>query len=365
MMPIRLHTRLLMLVLGTTCIVIGCNANLVAAQDTRATQPCWLENPMTKGKGGQIGIARSISATRQSPEEISRLRALTRLCASVGAQCDEDQLQSALSDKALMGRTLYFSSFKKKGYIYSYAGFDEPVSGLCAENMCSINQCSPAWLCTPSSGSQLGLVGVSYRSTSPERQYELASQNAFLQAEYLYGVNVKAEKTLQQALLNTGQYRNLSENSSLNSGERESIPYFIQNQCHSGGTLFVHMVLNAPESVLAQAGIGVENPDWLQSPKINGVDGAVGSVERMTASGLLSDQIKLAIRRAMVQLAFEKFSKVSEKSLSIQRISGGQLRISHINEQTDVNLKAHVLKIHFEQQANGVIKVYAWVRLMD
>ena len=112
MMAVRpLAKYLLLLAFGIICSIAICKASPVTTNSIHAAQPCWLDNPMTKGKGGQIGIARSISASSQSPEDVSRLRALKRLCASRGIQCDEDLLRSSLSDEILIGKRLYFSSF--------------------------------------------------------------------------------------------------------------------------------------------------------------------------------------------------------------------------------------------------------------
>jgi len=91
----------------------------------------------------------------------------------------------------------------------------------------------------------------------------------------------------------------------------------------------------------------------------------VGSVERLVASGLVSDQIKLAIERAAVQLAFEKHTNVSEDLLQVTFGKGGIIHVSQIAENTQVELKARVMQNHFEQPPGTTLKVYARVATME
>jgi len=87
----------------------------------------------------------------------------------------------------------------------------------------------------------------------------------------------------------------------------------------------------------------------------------VGAVQRPVASGLISDQIKLAIKRAAIQLAFEKESTVSEELIVIQYDSGNALLVSNIKEDTNVKLKAKVLSIHFKEGKGDRLEVFAWL----
>jgi hypothetical protein len=104
----------------------------------------------------------------------------------------------------------------------------------------------------------------------------------------------------------------------------------------------------------------------MTNPKYKGFDGAVGSAEKMVASGLFSDQIKLAIKRAIVQLALEKESNISEDLLNIDYESGGSIYVSSINNHARVDMKVKVLSLHITANESGVTQVYAWVgRLSD
>ena len=329
---------------------------------TEAAIPCWLQSPMQPPAMGQIGISRSIALGKLNASDISKMRALEALCHSEGVVCKEDELTLALERNQLFNRALYFDSFQNEGNLYTYAGFSATNHELCKPVKCSISDCDPAWLCAPSTASNIGMLGISYRATSAKDQYNAAVENALLQAEYLYGVEISATKSLRLNSSSLGDVRILDETGSVNSGQREIIPYRLVHQCKNQSTLFTLIELDsAPESDVVNA----KNTSWLKNPKQHNIDGAVGAVERMMASGLVSDQMKLAIERAAIQLAYEKNSQIKEQLVKVEFGSGGMIYVSQINEATRVNLKARVMQIHFEQSDANGLKVYAWVAAVN
>lgn len=203
------------------------------------------------------------------------------------------------------------------------------------------------------------MLGVSYLATSVFNQYKSAVNNGLLHAEYLYGVNITASKKLHSVNSGISSYRFLSEAQFIDSSGNHAVPYYLANQCRSQNSIYTRIVLEHPNPIAVSSDLSGNK--WINNPKLNGIDGAVGAVENMVASGLLSDQIYLAIKRAAIQLAFEKHSNVSEQSIQIMRTNGGIIQISNITENTKVKLKARVLKIHFDKKPGEHVRVYVWL----
>jgi hypothetical protein len=326
-------------------------------------QPCWLENPATSKSIGQTGVARNINpGGKTSPLDISMMRAVSGLCNYLGMECNDDTLREAVEKRAVFGKRLYFTSYTDSGYVYAYAGFHEPNRDMCAPSPCDIAKCEPRWLCTPGGGDKSGMLGISYRAMSLQEQYRLAVENALFQAEYLYGVNVTASKSHEQSMFSRENFTIHIQQGEVDLGERENVPFHVSSQCKNGGTLYRHVLLEG--QISGKPPVAPADLKWLKNPKYKGLDGAVGSVENPVASGLVSDQIKLAIKRAAIQLAFEKNSLVSENAISITYGNGGLIQINEIREESRANLKARVVSIHFEPGSAGFLKVFVWIALL-
>lgn len=332
-------------------------ANVVHAKELN--YPCWVENPMDNGSLGQLGVAQKMTMGLAAVD-LSRLRALDALCVSHGKVCESAALQAALDTGKLFNQEVFFATFDSKvGAIYAYAGFNKPNHALCPRAKCNINQCDPVWLCNPTNGEHIGLLGVSYRATDINRQHTAAIDNALTQAEFLYGADVVASKSLIKSLSAAGSTRYLAESHRIDVGEANFTPFRILHQCRQQSTLFSQVEVDFPapkESIYT-----VEDIRWIKNPKSQNLDGAVGSVEYSVASGLASDQIELAIRRAIVQLAFEQGAKITERQLSLSRGSGGFIYVSEISESTKVTLRVRVKRIYFQQPSGQTLKVHVWV----
>jgi len=355
------HTTFDVLIRPFLLLVLLAWGPLTAAGAKDSEKPCWIESPVSQAGVGQIGLAHPISMGSRSPAQISQLRALAALCASEGIPCDHETLDQALDAKKLGGQRVYFANYKDRDRVYGYAGFVRASSTACAPSRCDISACDPAWLCTPSTKNQTGLLGVSYRATSAQAQYDAAVRNALRQAEYLYGVDVAARKQLKTVAGGIGHYSLFYSQGEVDTGERERLAYHMAHQCQSQSTLFTHIVIDKAFDNIAD--IPADDPSWIQNPKYKGIDGAVGVVEKLTASGLMSEQIKLAIKRAAIQLAFEKYSVVSAHA-DVRFGNQGQVFISIVKEKTDIELKAQLIKIHFEQTPGKSIKVFAWLAIL-
>ena len=328
-------------------------------------QACWLQQPINGQQVGQFGLARDIHIGGDTPKTKSRKRAVASLADYLAVGQDLDSVFETINDEldsvSLRGKTIHFSDdLSQEGYAYSYATFAKAdKTEYCPPQRCDISACQPAWLCTPSKDEQIAMLGVSYQATSPVEQHYKSIENALMQAEYMYGVDIVAQKHFRQTNSNYFRYNVFRENGDVSAGAKEALSYAVTDRCFAKGTLYSRVALYG--DISQSEAKPLTDKAWLDNPKHLGYDGAVGSVQRSVASGLISDQIKLAIKRAAIQLAFEQESEVSEESVIIQRGDNSSLLLSHINEETDVNLRAKVLSIHFKEGQGQQLEVYAWL----
>lgn len=328
---------------------------------TTDLQPCWMDNPITDQYSGQIGIARNIYTGGERPIVKSRTRALQqlaeRLSVPIETVIDEDTQAIALGS-----HTAFFTNdYKKDGYIYSFAQLDSntPISNQCDITQCSLESCTPAWLCQPSAQNEPAVVGVSYLASTPNMQQYKAIENASLIAQYMYGVNVSAQQHLFTSADKSNQFSILKTDQQLTALRPNQITYSITNSCTINSSLFVRLKLNTKDYPLDLT--PADNLNWITNPKYKGYDGAVGSVEKRVASGLISDQIKLAVKRAAVQLALEKNAHVKEELLDIQLDKNGSLFVSSIDQSTNVNMNIRLAAIHYLPNSDELFKVLVWV----
>jgi len=332
-------------------------------------QACWLEHPINENITGQFGLARDIYIGGERPKAISRKRAVASLADYLSPDLNIDSILEDVNEKTesfqLAGKTVHFiDDINIEGYVHSFASLnDQKTLAQCQPQTCDISACSPSWLCTPSTKDEIAMLGVSYRATTPVEQHAKSIKNALMQAEYMYGVDIVAHKDLHQSNSDYFRYNILRQNGKVDTGKQESLSYAVTDRCFSRGTLYSRVALYGD---LNQANTNaILETEWLTNPKYLGYDGAVGAVQRPVASGLISDQIKLAIKRAAIQLAFEKESAVSEELVVIQYDSGNTLLVSNINEDTNVKLKAKVLSIHFKEGRGDRLEVFAWLARID
>jgi hypothetical protein len=343
-------------------------SGLLASCATRAPEPvasesypCWLEQPVSAAQTGQIGLARDLDSGGVKPALRARQRALEQLASHLNLQLDVSGIDATQTEFELAGRRFYLADeISRDGYVYSYVTLSPaaPDFPQCAPRSCDINRCEPAWLCAPSDDHTFATLGVSFNATSPVEKEAKAIDNALLQAAFIHGSDVQASKRLFQKSQEDYLYSSLVQTGEVRQLLVEELPHLVTDRCQAQGNLYSRVSFPG----LAPLQLNLEHGDiaWIQNPKYQGRHAAVGSTERWTASGLFSDQIKLAIKRALIQLAFENRSDVSEELYTVTYTSGNTLVVTDIREQTAVTLSARVLSFRFKWE-DGVFKVYAWV----
>lgn len=344
----------------------ACSASTSALPEkTPALQPCWIDKPVAENYAGQIGVAQGINSIgRESPLK-SRQKALQAASRALGYHGELPQLDADQDSTSVGGDTIVFTDYiSHSGLSYSLASWrGKPENTTqCQVAICELARCNPAWLCQASSASGNASLGLSYRTALPSAQYQRAVDNGLLQARMIHGSSVSSELVLSTSANDQfSQQIMYSDSSTRHLSERGFSNYAVTDSCMLDDTLALRVELLdiAPNSRV------IESSEWIRQPKLNGRDGAVGTVERPTVSGLFSDQLKLAVERALVQLARENQVDISEESLYIQS-EGGTLVLTTTRQSSQAILRAQVLAFHFQAINNRHLMVYAWVeRLAD
>ena len=197
-------------------------------------------------------------------------------------------------------------TYSSHGYIYAYAASGEGavqngmISPCPDENRVSPGKCIPKWLCLPSRGGLGGVVGISFRSSSPQRQYNLAFRNALSLLEYTYGIKVQGKDVIEHIKSSgTGNIRIRQSTLGVDktAGDRErSIRIYVKELRHAKDMLYLWLV--SPELPIYKSKEGVS---WLKNPGDHSFKGGIGRCG-LTASGFLSDQIDMAAKRGMKNL---------------------------------------------------------------
>ncbi|PHS18194.1 MAG: hypothetical protein COA86_08610 [Kangiella sp.] len=354
---------LLVSLLLASCKTVSSEKSSVKSDLTNA-KPCWFETPSDENRTGIIGAANGIFDGIKKPYIKSRKNAYLAFSNYLNINPDnESEISENTTSIALGNHTIYFlDEYYKDSVVYSYAQLDNATfdKKLCKTSSCIIAKCSPTWLCELNNTPKVNVLGVSYLTYLPSKQQNVAIRNALVTAKYLYGVDVDAAISFYTAKSNNQQINILKEKSAINASADKEIPaYLVTNQCSSEGVLFARVRFNIDNSVSQK--FNDSSPQWITNPKYNGIDGAVGNTDRRVVSGLFSGQIKLAIKRAIVQLALEQESNIKEEFLTIEYESGGSLIIRSIDESVQINLKVKVIGLHVTADEENELKVFAWV----
>lgn len=328
------------------------------------TAPCWFNEPIQNDQAGALGLARDLNVGSGNPLQFSRHRALTSLSNYLGLEHipPRRELDINSSETSLGNYNIYFADeFHYGGYVYSYASIqpysEDKNTQQCQIQQCDFQQCNPAWLCEPNLDKQAGLLGTSFRSSSMPAQYNEAINNALQQLEPLYGVNISVNDRFYTNYSSMGTLRLLLSDSELSMAQQQqdiSLRYLVSNSCQLGEQLFLRV--SFPELPPLSS---VPASTWMKNPSTEQLQGAIGSVHGRVASTLLSDKIRLAIKRGLIALAKAKNSNISAELLSIER-NNRYYQVSAITEESEVSLHARVNGIHFNHGPTGVA-VYAWL----
>ena len=290
----------------------------------------------------------------------SRVRALAAAAKGLGFDGVIPKLQPG-EDWAILGsHKIMFTDFiDREGLSYSLASWKGQPNNTeqCAPSQCDISHCNPSWLCQSHSGENASVLGVSYHAALPADRYQRAIDNGLMQARLMHGSNIQSAVDIFSSSNSRASQQVMYSSSHVEALNNDDLNHYaVTESCYIEGTILQHIVLY---DVSAKY-IAGKSAEWVQNPKLNGIDGAVGTVEKLTASGLFSAQLKLAVDRALVQLAQEVNIEVDARSLYYQA-QGDTLLVASTREKSQALLKAQILAFQFELLKNQQLRIYAWV----
>ncbi len=343
----------------------------LSQSSTPAPPVCWFYQPVHRDLVGSVGIARTLAIG--GPKRVMQLakqRSVMGLSAYLNMEgLDEtkldQQVKSETVELELNGQKIRFvDHFEWQGYRYQYALLNaaevsiDALRNRCSKR-CMPEKCEPAWMCDPMEHDKAGLVGISFRATSLPNQYRIAVLNAIDQLHFLYGVKVQTQGWYYHAKDSLGSYRfrvrDVEVEPSQESPPKE-LRFLVSNSCFSGEQLFVRVV--SPD--LTPMHHGVPARKWIDEPNQLGYQAAVGTAS-LTSDGLISSQIKLAIKRAFGELSGTEKTQVEDTVLVGQRNRGHTLLWELKTKGESARISGRVQGIYFEPQDSYRTRVYVWV----
>jgi hypothetical protein len=318
-----------------------------------------------------VGIARTIAIG--GPKRVVQL-AKQRSAMGLSAYLGISELDQKALDRLIKPETVEFEldgqkirfvdHFDWQGYRYQYALLNAPVVSIDAlrshcDKDCVPAKCEPSWMCDPMEHDKAGLVGISFRSTSLPTQYRIAVLNAIDQLRFLYGVKVQTQGWYYHAKDSLGSYRVRVRDVEIEPSQEsppKELRFLVSNSCFSGEQLFVRVV--SPD--LPPMHHGVEARKWIDEPNQSGHQGAVG-IASLTSDGLISSQIKLAIKRAFGGLSGTENTQIEDTVLIRQRNKARTLLWELKTRGESATISGRVQGIYFEPQDSYRMRVYVWV----
>jgi hypothetical protein len=284
-----------------------------------ALLPKWFLSPSPGDTVGSIGMARTVSVGG-NPEYWARKYALDGVLDYFGVNVNTDNenykkiIEGNTDSAVLGGRTFQIpNTLKTKDYIIARAVSGNNHSSSVAEDF-SPYDCKPGWFCSPGSGGTGGVLGVSYRAMSPQRQYELAIENGLLLLKYSYGVDVSGTEEIRRIRSGTGVLRIRQNALSVRMlDNKDKIKLYVKEIRYVGETIYLRLV--SPDLPAFK-----EDNSWIYGDLKTGTIGESGK----TASNLLSYQIYNAVDKAVMNMAKNKELGIEVTEI-IRKTSGSSL----------------------------------------
>ncbi len=345
-----------------TVLVFSCGAfpGLVAADAAFTDAPCWLLQPSTDSIIGHIGVSRTVGFTAEQPLQLARERALGGLVNYLGLDVPAAELtaqgKSAVNEWVVSGHTLRLTApYQAAGYLFQYA-YHTP-SGEAPATRCELPRadparCEPAWVCNPVQPGAVGVVGISHRAATLPRQFNLAQENALQLLRYSFGVRVHGGERYFSAGHHLGSVRLRAQDMQVEASDTvpQDIRLYVREVRFWGDSLLLWMV--SPDLAYHPTPDGA---GWVTGPPEELGPSAVGMAGR-TASNLVSDQVELAVQRAVAELAKAVDVAVEAHDLSA-RSGQSRYRVNAVSNEVDVSLYARVLAMYLDDAGKVFVLV--------
>lgn len=343
--------------------VLSCSGfpGLAVAGDAFADAPCWLLQPSTDRITGHIGVSRAYGFTAEQPLQLARERALGGLVNYLGLEVPAAELtaqgKSSADEWEISGHTLRLAaSYQAAGWLFQYAyhapSGEAPATRCALPRQADPARCEPAWVCNPVQPGAVGVVGISHRAMSLPRQFSLAQENALQLLRYSFGVRVHGGERYFAAGHHLGSVRLRAQDMQVEASgpPPQDVRLYVREVRFWGDSLLLWMVSPDLAYYPTPSGAGwvTEIPDGLGHA-------AVGMAGR-TVSNLVSDQVELAVQRAITELAKAVDVEVEAHDLSA-RSAQSRYRMSAVSNEVDVSLHARVLAMYLDDAGKVFVLV--------
>lgn len=369
-------------------LVVGCHPlkpNGEPEPSTSKTPPCWYYQPVTAEYRGAYGIAGPpVDGQRSSRIRTAKQRAYRALANSVGlerAELEErdERIEADTETVPLRSREVRFiDAWWDRGRyhedFYQYAVLDAPA-GLRAGDLrrgcartCQPKVCEPAWLCQAMGSEHAGFLGVSWEAMSRTDQQQAAIDNAIEQLQFLYGVRAQSDERYVSS--STGlRLRIRSSRVEGRVGPGGEVSVLVTDACEQSRRLFVRVVAYSdaiPPLELPAAGqvTSGQPPPWYRrlEQSARGESASSTGHADLVSTGRLSDQLQLAVKRAMIGLARIQGAKVRDETVVVSSRGSGRFILQDTRVQTDEIVSGRVAGIYIEPMETGDrLRAHVWV----
>jgi len=351
--------------------ITGCHYGGANPSPESSSLPCWVHSPVHENTVGAVGIVRADTQTREKALKWGKRKAARMLVPYCEAGEEElskvSQLGFQEGERTQFGecRLGFADWFRKGAYLYVYAVSGESpdeawLNKAGCERGCSLSACEPEWICQPMGKEHAGFLGVSAISSSRAQQYRLAFANAVEQMSIMYGVTVDAEYfSVMGASGSRVRRMAYKDNNRLLLPEKD---YLVGSRSRPvvADTCFINNRLYARVLNFALPSLGNMPPKkWRTRPSQGNRPGVVGSAGP-TASGRLSDQFRLAMKRGLVQLAKAKEIKVKGITC-VRRTQSKRLILDIQHQSTHTTVIGEVAGLYLQKVPLGH-RLYLWIR---
>ena len=332
---------------------------------TFAESPCWFWKPVSEEYTGFIGSASPTSVMPNGSLLSSRKNALKRFI-------DFYQIDiTPLEDKLLLKDELYiegwfvrFSApYITKDTLFSYALVSQSKPSIntktaeiwltkgCTKQTCEFRRCSPQWLCN-SAGDQI--FGVSQMTSIPSKQLSFMHENAALFDSFLRESNVNSTSHFVESISESQNWRYRDQTSSVEASANSSLnPLLNTDICKTEN--YIVGLFERPETTLLN---GKPFSEWKINPNLKNRVGVTGTFDGLTADGLLSTAVKLAIKNGLIELA--KIKNVSIDHEYQLTFLNGWYSLTKSTESTLATVSAVLMDLKVVEEDEKLV-MFVWL----
>jgi len=211
--------------------------------------------------------------------------------------------------------------------------------------------CSPEWLCSSQSNQ---IFGISQITSIASKQLSLMHKNAAIFDSYLRKSNIES---ISKTVASTGEYQNwrfTSQQSSVEASiEEQSYPLLNVQICKNEN--YIVGLFQRPETQLISTKTFSE---WRVNANLNERVGVTGTFDGLTADGLLSSAVKLAIKNGLVELA--KIKQVSIDHEYQLTFLNGWYSLTKSTESTSASVSAVLMDLKVVEEDETLV-MFVWL----